>query len=62
VWQAIDEELQALVSGRSDEFATELATALFVIMLRLHLNSPRHRAGIIRLLASSPSARAVPPM
>jgi AraC family transcriptional activator of mtrCDE len=41
--QAIDEELQAARPGAAT-IATELATALFVMMLRLISNSPRHRA------------------
>jgi AraC family transcriptional activator of mtrCDE len=40
--QAIDEELQAARPGAAT-IATELATALFVMMLRLHF-FPRHRA------------------
>src|SRR3981189_1507299 len=59
--QAIDEELQAARPGAAT-IATELATALFVMMLRLHFEQSAASSGIIRLLASSSSARAVPAM
>ena len=42
--------------------ATELATALFVMMLRLHFEQSASSSGILRLLASSSSARAVTAM
>src|ERR1700694_5094919 len=42
--------------------ATELATALFVMMLRLHFEQSASSSGRIRLLASSSSARAVTAM
>src|ERR1700756_6001416 len=56
--QAIDEELQAARPGAAT-IATELATALFVMMLRLHFEQAAASSGIMRLLASSASARAV---
>jgi AraC family transcriptional activator of mtrCDE len=59
--QAIDEELQAARPGAAT-IATELATALFVMMLRLHFEQSASSSGIIRLLASSSSARAVTAM
>jgi AraC family transcriptional activator of mtrCDE len=59
--QAIDEELQAARPGAAT-IATELATALFVMMLRLHFEQSASPSGIIRLLASSSSARAVTAM
>jgi AraC family transcriptional activator of mtrCDE len=59
--QAIDEELQAAGPGAAT-IATELATALFVIMLRLHFEQSAASSGIIRLLASSSSTRAVTAM
>src|SRR6202163_1446875 len=59
--QAIDEELQAARPGAT-AIATELATALFVMMLRLHFEQSASSSGIIRLLASSSSARAVTAM
>src|SRR3979411_1509108 len=59
--QAIDEELQAARPGAAT-IATELATALFVMMLRLHFEQSASSSGIIRLLASSSSARAVSAM
>src|SRR5260370_27167043 len=59
--QAIDEELQAARPGAAT-IATELATALFVMMLRLHFEQSASSSGIIRLLASSCSARAVTAM
>src|ERR1700736_6465455 len=59
--QAIDEELQAARPGAAT-IATELATALFVMMLRLHFEQAAASTGILRLLASSSSARAGPPM
>src|SRR6202171_2965878 len=42
--------------------ATELATALFVMMLRLHFEQSAASSGILRLLASSSSARDVTAM
>jgi AraC family transcriptional activator of mtrCDE len=59
--QAIDEELQAARPGAA-AIATELATALFVMMLRMHFEQSASSSGIIRLLASSSSARAVSAM
>ena len=59
--QAIDEELQAARPGAAT-IATELATALFVMMLRTHFEQSASSSGIIRLLASSSSARAVTAM
>src|ERR1700694_2631879 len=59
--QAIDEELQAARPGAAT-IATELATALFVMMLRLHFEQSASSSGILRLLASSSSARAVTAM
>jgi AraC family transcriptional activator of mtrCDE len=59
--QAIDEELQAARPGAAT-IATELATALFVMMLRLHFEQSAASSGILRLLASSSSARAVTAM
>jgi AraC family transcriptional activator of mtrCDE len=59
--QAIDEELQAARPGAAT-IATELATALFVMMLRLHFEQSAASSGILRLLASSSSARAVSAM
>src|SRR6202048_4212044 len=59
--QAIDEELQAARPGAT-AIATELATALFVMMLRLHFEQSASSSGMIRLLASSSSARAVTAM
>jgi AraC family transcriptional activator of mtrCDE len=59
--QAIDEELQAARPGAAT-IATELATALFVMMLRLHFEQSASSSGIMRLLASSSSARAVTAM
>src|SRR5260370_26577085 len=59
--QAIDEELQAARPGAAT-IATELATALFVMMLRLHFEHSASSSGILRLLASSSSARAVTAM
>src|SRR5260370_20833821 len=59
--QAIDEELQAARPGAAT-IATELATALFVMMLRMHFEQSASSCGIIRLLASSSSARAVTAM
>src|SRR6202051_3356382 len=59
--QAIDEELQAARPGAAT-IATELATALFVMMLRLHFDQSASSSGILRLLASSSSARAVTAM
>jgi len=59
--QAIDEELQAARPGAAT-IATELATALFVMMLRMHFEQSASSSGIIRLLASSSSARAVTAM
>src|SRR5260370_36419515 len=49
--QAIDEELQAARPGAAT-IATELATALFVMMLRMHFEQSASSSGIIRLLAS----------
>src|SRR3982074_2357139 len=59
--QAIDEELQAARPGAAT-IATELATALFVMILRLHFEQFASSSGILRLLASSSSARAVTAM
>jgi AraC family transcriptional activator of mtrCDE len=59
--QAIDEELQAARPGAAT-IATELATALFVMMLRVHFEQSASSSGILRLLASSSSARAVTAM
>jgi AraC family transcriptional activator of mtrCDE len=59
--QAIDEELQAARPG-SATIATELATALFVMMLRLHFEQSASSSGILRLLASWSSVRAVTAM
>ena len=59
--QAIDEELQAARPGAAT-IATELASALFVMMLRLHFEQSAASSGILRLLASSSSARAVTAM
>ena len=59
--QSIDEELQAARPGAAT-IATELATALFVMMLRMHFEQSASSSGIIRLLASSSSARAVTAM
>ena len=59
--QAIDEELQAARPGAAT-IATELATALFVMMLRLHFEQSAASSGILRLLASPSSARAVTAM
>jgi AraC family transcriptional regulator, activator of mtrCDE len=59
--QAIDEELQAARPGAAT-IATELATALFVMMLRLHFEQSAASSGILRLLALSSSARAVTAM
>ena len=59
--QAIDEELQAARPGAAT-IATELATALFVMMLRMHFEQSAPSSGILRLLASSSSARAVTAM
>src|SRR6476620_10460241 len=59
--QAIDEELQAARPGAAT-IATELATALFVMMLRLHFEQSASSSGIMRLLASASSARAVTAM
>src|SRR6202158_3337483 len=59
--EAIDEELQAARPGAAT-IATELATALFVMMLRLHFEQSASSSGILRLLASSSSARAVTAM
>jgi AraC-like DNA-binding protein len=55
------EELQAARPGAAT-IATELATALFVMMLRLHFEQSTASSGILRLLASSSSARAVAAM
>jgi len=59
--QAIDEELQAARPGAAT-IATELATALFVMMLRLHFEQSASSSGILRLLASWSSVRAVTAM
>jgi AraC family transcriptional activator of mtrCDE len=59
--QAIDEELQAARPGATT-IATQLATALFVMMLRMHFEQSAPSSGILRLLASSSSARAVSAM
>jgi AraC family transcriptional regulator, activator of mtrCDE len=59
--QAIDEELQAARPGAAT-IATELATALFVMILRQHFEQSASSSGILRLLASSSSARAVTAM
>jgi AraC family transcriptional activator of mtrCDE len=59
--QVIDEELQAARPGAAT-IATELATALFVMMLRLHFEQSAASSGILRLLASPSSARAVTAM
>src|SRR6202795_3323434 len=59
--QAVEEELQAARPGAAT-IATELATALFVMMLRLHFEQSASSSGILRLLASSSSARAVTAM
>jgi AraC family transcriptional activator of mtrCDE len=59
--QAIDEELQFARPGAAT-IATELATALFVMMLRLHFEQSAASSGILRLLALSSSARAVTAM
>ena len=59
--QAIDEELQAARPGAA-MIATELATALFVMMLRLHFEQSAASSGILRLLASPSSARAAAAM
>jgi AraC family transcriptional activator of mtrCDE len=59
--QAIDEELQAARSGAAT-IATEIATALFVMMLRMHFEQSAASSGIIRLLASSSTAKAVTAM
>jgi len=59
--QTIDEELQAARPGAAT-IATELATALFVMILRLHFEQSASSSGILRLLASSSSVRAVTAM
>jgi AraC family transcriptional activator of mtrCDE len=59
--QVIDEELQAARPGAA-AIATELATALFVMMLRMHFEQSASSSGIIRLLTSSAAARAVTAM
>src|ERR1700716_1746656 len=59
--QAIDEDPQPPRPGAAT-IATELATALFVMMLRLHFEQAAASSGILRLLASSSSARAVTAM
>src|SRR6266404_2896726 len=59
--EAIDEELQAARPGAAT-IATELATALFVMMLRLHFEQSASSSGILRLLASWSSVRAVTAM
>src|SRR3984957_9110271 len=59
--QTIDEELQAARPG-AVTIATELATALFVMMLRLHFERSAASSGILGLLASPSSARAVTAM
>jgi len=59
--QAIDEELQAARPGAAT-IATELATALFLMTLRLHFEQSASSSGILRLLASWSSVRAVTAM
>ena len=59
--QAIDAELQAARPGAAT-IATELATALFVMMLRQHFEQSASSSGVLRLLASWSSVRAVTAM
>ena len=59
--QTIDEELEAARPGAA-AVATDLATALFVMMLRVHLEQSAPSSGLMKLLASPSSARAVTAM
>ncbi|CAB3787860.1 AraC family transcriptional regulator [Pararobbsia alpina] len=56
--QMIDEELEAARPGAA-AVATDLASALFVIMLRTHFEQAESASDLIRLLATRASARAV---
>jgi AraC family transcriptional activator of mtrCDE len=59
--QMIDEELEAARPGAA-AVATDLATALFVMMLRVHFEKAASSNGLMKLLASPSSARAVTAM
>jgi AraC family transcriptional regulator, activator of mtrCDE len=59
--QMIDEELDAARPGAA-AVATDLATALFVMMLRVHFEQAASSSGLMKLLASPSSARAVTAM
>ncbi len=59
--EAIDEELEVPRPGAM-AVATDLASALFVMMLRAHFEQTASSSDLIRLLASPPLARAVTAM
>jgi AraC family transcriptional activator of mtrCDE len=59
--QMIDEELDAARPGAA-AVATDLATALFVMMLRAHFEQAASSSGLMKLLASPSSGRAVTAM
>jgi AraC family transcriptional activator of mtrCDE len=59
--RAIDDELQGERPGAM-AIATELATALFVMMLRIHFEQSASSSGAIRLLALPAAAKAVTAM
>jgi AraC family transcriptional regulator, activator of mtrCDE len=59
--QTIDEELAAARPGAA-AVATDLATALFVMMLRVHFEQAASSSDLMKLLASPSSARAVTAM
>jgi AraC family transcriptional activator of mtrCDE len=56
--QTIDEELEAARPGAA-AVASDLASALFVMMLRLHFEQAASSSDVIKLLGSPPSARAL---
>jgi AraC family transcriptional regulator, activator of mtrCDE len=59
--QMIDEELEAARPGAA-AIATDLASALFVMMLRRHFEQAASSSDLMRLLAAPSSARAVTAM
>ncbi len=59
--QTIDEELEAARPGAA-AVATDLASALFVMMLRGHFEQTASSSDLMKLLASPQSARAVTAM
>jgi AraC family transcriptional regulator, activator of mtrCDE len=57
----IDEELEAAGPGAA-AVSSDLASALFVMMLRMHFEQAPSSSDLMKLLASPPSARAVTAM